>query len=89
MILADNPMDEAETQLPPNNKLVLYTDGLIEAQNRQGEQWGRQRLAEEIMRLGEEQDLNAFGEQILASVDQFMGGNAFSDDYTLVALQID
>ncbi|QPJ66653.1 MAG: SpoIIE family protein phosphatase [Candidatus Nitrohelix vancouverensis] len=89
MILPDNPMDEVETQLPPNSKLVLYTDGLIEAQNRQGEQWGRQRLADEISRLGAEQNLDAFGEQILASVDQFMGGNAFSDDYTLVALQID
>jgi phosphoserine phosphatase RsbU/P len=63
------------------DRLVLFTDALIEAE-RESEQYGLDRLLEEV-RKGPG-DGRVLSEQILGSVRQFMGDRVIDDDLTLV-----
>ena len=44
--LADPQLEVAEEQLEPGDRLLLYTDGVIEARDRDGEWFGERRLIE-------------------------------------------
>ena len=89
MILPANPMDEAQVKLEPNSKLILYTDGLVEARNQAGEEYGRRRFAEDLKRLGEGRNADELGAEIIKRVQDFMDGASFNDDYTLVIMEIE
>lgn len=64
-----------------SDRIVLFTDAIIEAEAESGE-YGIDRLIEEI-RKGP-MDGKALAEQILESVRQFMVGRPINDDLTLV-----
>jgi sigma-B regulation protein RsbU (phosphoserine phosphatase) len=49
-IMAENSWTEAELLLHPGDVLLLYTDGLLECRNAQGEQFGYARL-DDALRL--------------------------------------
>ena len=42
------PYDQAEYRLRPDDKLFVYTDGLVEVRNRQGHPYTKQRLIETL-----------------------------------------
>ena len=63
------------------DRIVLYTDGIIEAEGGSG-QYGLNRLVEEIQKGP--RDGKALSEQILMSVHQFMVDRRINDDLTLV-----
>jgi len=72
----------AELDLTPGDTLVLYTDGITEARNAAGEEFGESRLLETLQRcchLPVESLLQA----VVRSVQQFTGGEQ-QDDITLV-----
>jgi serine phosphatase RsbU (regulator of sigma subunit) len=48
--LDDPQIDIAEESLEPGDRLLLYTDGVTEAQDRHGEPFGEQRLADLVER---------------------------------------
>jgi len=64
----------------PGDCLVLYTDGLTEAMNGQGELFGMPRLLASV----DESDPCRLGGKILASVDEFTQNRPASDDMCLV-----
>jgi sigma-B regulation protein RsbU (phosphoserine phosphatase) len=66
--------------------LVLYTDGVTEAPNRQMEEFGLRRLMELLARCG---GLDAAGclQHILEAVGGFTGDAAAFDDITLVVIR--
>ncbi|HUK54613.1 MAG TPA: PP2C family protein-serine/threonine phosphatase, partial [Candidatus Binatia bacterium] len=72
----------AETTLRPGDTLVMYTDGVTEAPNGAGEEFGEKRLLESIR--GHAQG-SAAGllEAVTAAVQQFSSGEQ-ADDLTLV-----
>jgi serine phosphatase RsbU (regulator of sigma subunit) len=85
--LIDSASFEMRTvSLAPGDKVVIYTDGITEAQGPTGEFFGRKRLREEIRSLTAAScaELHA---GILRAVTAFTGGAPQSDDLTLVVLE--
>lgn len=72
------------TRLEPGDALMLYTDGVTEALDRQGRQFGPDRLFEAIS--GSKPDAYASSDEILASlslaISRFTTGAGQSDDIT-------
>ena len=72
--------------LTPGACLLLYTDGLDEAQNKDGEQFGIERAKAAMQRAGKAPALLA---EINRQVDAFVGSAAAADDLTLLLLSRD
>ena len=72
-----------QLQLEPGDSLVIYTDGLTEAENPAGEQFGTRRL-EHCSREGRAHPIEEFGTSILDAVARHGGGRHADDDCTLV-----
>jgi sigma-B regulation protein RsbU (phosphoserine phosphatase) len=73
--------------LQPGDVLVLYTDGVTEAANPQGEQYGWDRLAEALHAAG---DISArrLVAALRTSLQDFSAGQPLDDDTTIVVCKI-
>jgi phosphoserine phosphatase RsbU/P len=69
------------------DRLVVYTDGLTEAPNRQGELFGQERLLQTLQDAGD-CDLSSLKRQVLEAVRRHSGGPTSHDDVTLLAIEI-
>jgi len=67
----DDATEESRCRLRDGDVLVLYTDGVIEAQNGRGEQFGVERLSRELCRLGREPAAE-IRDRLCAAVTGFM-----------------
>jgi len=75
-----------ERQLAPGDRLVLYTDGVTEAQNARNEFFGRKRLRE--LAVSHASDNGATLHQaILGAVNAFVDSAPQADDITLVVIE--
>jgi len=72
----------AEVQLAAGDTLVLYTDGVTEAENAQGEQFGEARLVETML-ADRHLPVPDLLDAIVKTVQEFSGG-VQADDITLV-----
>ena len=75
---------ETTVELEPNDLVVLYTDGITEARNARGEQYGFERLCSAVERLGD-QPIEQIRDGVLADVSQWSPKR--EDDATLVLLR--
>ena len=73
-----------EYSVPAGAILFLYTDGLTEAKNSQHEQFGCQRL---IDNLKLEADCKGVIEQMTQAVHLFVGDASQSDDLTMLSIR--
>jgi sigma-B regulation protein RsbU (phosphoserine phosphatase) len=76
----------AKARMQPGDTLVLYTDGISEAENDGGDEYGTERL----QRLIEENGLGCpmkFVDAFKKHLDGFRGGRERFDDETLLAIQ--
>jgi serine phosphatase RsbU (regulator of sigma subunit) len=76
----------AQARLQPGDKLVIYTDGVTEAQNAAGEFFGKMRLQETVQAHCAE-DCQAVHDAIQGAVSAFTSGAEQSDDITLLVLE--
>jgi serine phosphatase RsbU (regulator of sigma subunit) len=76
---------EETLELRPNDYLFIYTDGIPEAMDSQGEQFGDERLAKSILKF-QNQSQDELTESIMDEVKQFIGDIPRSDDITMIAL---
>ena len=67
--------------------LFLYTDGLNEAENREQQQFGDDRLQQEI-RQHQEEDALSMTEAVEKAVDGFVDGAEQSDDLTMLCIKM-
>ncbi|HEV2349732.1 MAG TPA: SpoIIE family protein phosphatase [Terriglobia bacterium] len=81
-IFNDWPFAMADVQLAPGDSLVLYTDGVTEAQSDEGEEFGEERLAS-LMREHASLSAPALLQAIVNAVQKFSGREQ-EDDITLV-----
>ena len=89
-IMPDSPLTQAtQRQMAPGDYLLLYTDGITEANNALGEAYGEVRLAAAASQgwslgLGPTELMML----INAEVDAWTGGKAHGDDLTMVVVAL-
>src|SRR5437016_7639883 len=85
-IMADADFREGRTRLYPGDVLVIYSDGVSEAVNPNGEEFGATRLYEVVAR---NLDTSASGirDRIESALTKFCQGTPAADDITLVIVK--
>ncbi len=77
---------ESEIVLEPGMKLMLYTDGLVEARNEEGEELGAARLMDFIQKRAP-QSVKEMLDMSLAGMHQFTGSTGQDDDICLLGVE--
>ncbi|MGA7080163.1 MAG: SpoIIE family protein phosphatase [Terriglobales bacterium] len=75
--------ETAEVQLAPGDMLVLYTDGVTEAENADEEEFSASRLLDTLA-SHRQLPVEPLLQTVVAAVQQFSGGSDQQDDITLV-----
>ncbi|MFB3917745.1 MAG: GAF domain-containing SpoIIE family protein phosphatase [Terriglobales bacterium] len=81
--IAESEYDEHTLELPPGSRVLLYSDGVTDAGECEGNEYGLDRLNQHLLR----RDVSAAA--ILQEVSTFCGGGPLCDDATLVLLKAD
>ena len=79
--------EEGEVSLRPGDRVVLYTDGISEAADAAGEQYGDERLVELLRGLPRSLSATEVAQQILDALHAFLGPVEPQDDMTLLVLR--
>lgn len=82
---ADSTYGTESFDLAPNSTILLYTDGVLDAESPAGERYGLARLCQAMNITADAQTLI---DSVLANINAFTGGQPFGDDLTLVAVQV-
>ncbi|HEY0703753.1 MAG TPA: SpoIIE family protein phosphatase [Candidatus Acidoferrales bacterium] len=85
-LMPDCGYEQAETTLAAGDLLVIYTDGISEAMNRDLEEWGEERLTEAV-RACTAMNASETISAIMKAADAFTVGAPQHDDMTLVILR--
>ena len=72
--------------LNPGDTLIIYTDGVTEAQDSQGREFGEKRLAD-LIRMQFSLSPARLQKQLLTSVQEFVGTGPILDDLTLLLIR--
>ena len=82
----DRSYEEAAVEIAPGDRLLMYTDGVTEAENPGGEEFGEERLLE-VLRANAAADAEAIDRAIVDAVNAFSPGE-LRDDATLLVLAV-
>ena len=74
-------------QLSPGDKIVFYTDGIVEAMNKKEEMYGFERLLD-VVQASHAMDADSLLTEIISKVDTFAGGVEQHDDITVIVLSV-
>jgi serine phosphatase RsbU (regulator of sigma subunit)/putative methionine-R-sulfoxide reductase with GAF domain len=77
------PYGEVNLRLDPGDALVLFSDGVTEAQNADEEEYGEARLVE-CLRAVADQPAAVMIDRLMTAIDGFAGGAPQFDDITLL-----
>ncbi len=72
--------------MKPGSTLVLYSDGIIERQNRQKEEYGIQRLHDVVIK-NQKKDAKNILDEIFNSARKFGNSNKWEDDATVIVIK--
>jgi sigma-B regulation protein RsbU (phosphoserine phosphatase) len=84
--LPDTTYTQESVQLVPGDILILYTDGITEAENAGQEMFGLDRLEKTIL-ASHALPAQEISEEILTAVRSFIGDHPQSDDITLMVIR--
>jgi sigma-B regulation protein RsbU (phosphoserine phosphatase) len=82
----DSIIQDTSINFGPDDALLLYTDGVTESSNAQGEEYGSVRLTK-LLRAHGDKDAQAIIDQTLQSVYRFTQSTHQLDDLTLIAVK--
>jgi sigma-B regulation protein RsbU (phosphoserine phosphatase) len=90
-IFEDSTWEQGMAELAPGDALVLYTDGVTDAQTDDGIPFGQDRLLEVIQAFRgplatSTANAKEMGEAVLAAVHRFVGDAPQFDDLTLMVV---
>ena len=74
--------------LLPRDVLILYTDGLVESRNAQGQEYGEARLQKAVARLVEKGSVREIRDAVLGDLANFKGDTEQADDITVVVARL-
>lgn len=87
-VLEDVSHEAGSVALEPGDRLVMYTDGISEADDGRGELYGEDRLSALLAQMGPELDARSIAQRILDAVERHLGAEEAQDDRTLVVLRV-
>jgi serine phosphatase RsbU (regulator of sigma subunit) len=87
-IMDEADYQETQLQLAPGDRVVFYTDGIVEAMNEQEEIFGFERLLE-VIRRARALDAGSLLKEILGRVNQFVGAATQHDDLTVIVVSVE
>jgi serine phosphatase RsbU (regulator of sigma subunit) len=82
----DAVFTESEMDLRHGDKILLFTDGLIECQSPDGKAWGRKLLIEKLLEVSME-DASAIKKTLVEKAFKFFANKPLADDVTLVVVE--
>lgn len=86
-ISADAPYQSGSVVLGPGDWLVIFTDGVVEAMNTRGEEYGEQRLLAAIAG-GSNATPAEMMQRIMINLDGFVGNTPQHDDVTCLLVKV-
>jgi serine phosphatase RsbU (regulator of sigma subunit) len=87
-ILEDANYEETQLQMAPGDKVVYYTDGIVEAMNKREEMYGFERL-QEVIKSSPAETAETLMNDIIRSVSDFTGDAPQHDDLTIIVVSAD
>jgi len=87
----ENRLEEVTLKLEEGDTFFMFTDGITEASNRDGEQFGMDRLIntlEKQLSNGTAADTSILRRELIAEIDDFSGFIKPSDDITFVLARL-
>ena len=86
-IFAGQPYQQRSVSLEPGDRIAIFSDGVTEASDPDGEMFGEERLIEAVDRYRAlpAEDLPR---RVLDEVTRFVGGSPQQDDITVIAAQV-
>ena len=85
-LFADGAFPSGEVEFGPGDQLVLYTDGFVDAENDQGEKFGRHRLVAAVRRARRRSGREVL-RRLWRELAAFVGDVPLRDDATLVVVK--
>ena len=86
-LLPTSPGEPRERELRVGDVLVFYSDGLVEAMNHEGDEFGIDRLAQVVSRRSQ-QPAASIVDEAYAAVTRFCGTGEWHDDATVVVVRV-
>lgn len=80
------PFEQEEIQLLPEDKIFLFTDGMVEFENHQGEAFGLQRFMTVLKQVAS-QPITRVLDSLYESIRAFGGDSPVLDDMTLLGIE--
>ena len=84
-ILDEANYEETQLQMEPGDKVVYYTDGIVEAMNKHEDMYGFERL-HEVVKSSEADTAEALMNDIISDVSDFTGAASQHDDLTIIVV---
>ena len=79
--------DELSLTAQPGDAIIFISDGILDAENAQGEMYGEERLTG-LLCAHREQSASHIAEVILSDVTRFQAGHDRFDDETIIVLKV-
>ena len=86
-IMPSSEYEEGRVTLRPGDDLVLYTDGITEAENVHDEMFGEERL-EKVLIEHRHSSAKEIEEQVYNSIREFAAGASQTDDLSMVVVKM-
>ena len=86
-LFEEYPYTQQTIKVEPGSLLVAFSDGLTEPENVYGEEYGSQRLKDEIMRQRDAVP-DRIAENLIAAAEQWAGSPEQADDITVVVARM-
>ena len=87
-LVDDFPFQKETLQLGRGTRLLLYTDGVTEAEDADKNQYGEDRLLEFVHSLSADDSSEDVIDKLFSSVKEFTGENAQNDDITVLTVKL-
>lgn len=86
-IFEDASYQASQAKLGPKDLIMLFTDGLYEVQNQQGQLYTQAQLLEGVRQRAQLPAPEMF-DQVLQEIKLFAGGTGFADDVCIVGIEL-
>lgn len=85
---AGETYEEKELQLYPGDRIILYTDGIVETMNKDKEEYGEERF-EDMIRFSSALESDQVADLVVDDIKLFAEGTKFRDDVSILVLEVE